>query len=427
MSNRNRAVAVGVVASTAALALAGCSITGVTSSSGGDAATGTVNAIFATDAGYTEDNINSMIASFEKANPKITVKPTFVTYNALHDKEVTAAPTGSYDIVHMDVVWPAEFAKAGIIADVTDRVPKSWSEDMLGGALDSAKYDGKWYGVPWEPSSKLLFFNTALLASVGASPADLDSWQDVLAVAKRIKEAGTVKYPISWSWSQSEALVCDFAQLLGSFGGSFFDSSGKLDINSPQAVQTVEWMKSTIDDGLTDPASLSFVEDDVNKSLAAGRSAIGLNWNSTFSALQDASQSVSAGSIGVLPTPVGPTGSRKSVNGSMALAITESSKVKTAAWKFIEYATSQQVQDAFIGSSPSNWKSSYTDPAVVKTNPALISASGDAYNSMILRPQVANYNSVSQALQVALQSALLGQKTPQTALDDAARDIAGLK
>ncbi|WP_431198302.1 hypothetical protein [Leifsonia xyli] len=38
---------------------------------------------------------------------------------------------------------------------------------------------------------------------------------------------------------------------------------------------------------------------------------------------------------------------------------------------------------------------------------------------MILRPPVPNYNTVSQALQVELQNALLGKKTPQQALDDA--------
>jgi multiple sugar transport system substrate-binding protein len=39
---------------------------------------------------------------------------------------------------------------------------------------------------------------------------------------------------------------------------------------------------------------------------------------------------------------------------------------------------------------------------------------------MILRPQVANYNAASQALQVQIQDALLGKKTPQAALNAAA-------
>ena len=40
--------------------------------------------------------------------------------------------------------------------------------------------------------------------------------------------------------------------------------------------------------------------------------------------------------------------------------------------------------------------------------------------NMILRPQVANYNAASQALQVQIQDALLGKKSPQAALNAAA-------
>jgi multiple sugar transport system substrate-binding protein len=39
---------------------------------------------------------------------------------------------------------------------------------------------------------------------------------------------------------------------------------------------------------------------------------------------------------------------------------------------------------------------------------------------MILRPQVTNYNAASQALQVQIQDALLGKKSPQDALNSAA-------
>jgi multiple sugar transport system substrate-binding protein len=66
-----------------------------------------------------------------------------------------------------------------------------------------------------------------------------------------------------------------------------------------------------------------------------------------------------------------------------------------------------------------NWKSSYTKTDLAASNPEVFAAAGVAYDSMILRPTVANYNSVSQILQVEIQNALLGQKTPQQAMDDA--------
>ncbi len=190
-------------------------------------------------AGYTESDVATMIKQFEAANPKITVKPTFVSYEALHDKIVTSAPAGTYDVVHLDVIWPAEFASKGLITDVTSRFPSSWKTDMLGGALSSAEYQGKYYGVPWGPSTKLFFYNKDMVAKVGATADDLKTWDGVLAVAKKIKDAGLVQYPLAWSWSQAEALICDYAQLLGAFGGSFTDASGKLSVNDGPGVQAM--------------------------------------------------------------------------------------------------------------------------------------------------------------------------------------------
>jgi multiple sugar transport system substrate-binding protein len=42
---------------------------------------------------------------------------------------------------------------------------------------------------------------------------------------------------------------------------------------------------------------------------------------------------------------------------------------------------------------------------------------------MILRPIVPQYNEVSQDLQVEIQRALTGNKTPKQALDDAASSV----
>ena len=408
------------VAAIATLVVSGCSLTGAATSSGAiGGETGTVNALFMKQAGYSEDDVAAMIKSFEKINPKITVNPSFVAYDALHDKIVTSAPAGTYDVVHLDVIWPAEFASKGLITDVTNKFPAGWKTDMLGGALTSAQYQGKYYGVPWGPSTKLFFYNTDMVTQVGATAADLKTWDGVLAVAKKIKDAGIAQYPLSWSWSQAEALVCDYAQLLGAFGGQFNDKNGKLAINKGPGVEALTWMKKTLDEGLTDPASLTFLEDDTSKSMAAGKTAMELNWESTFRDINDPTISKIVGKAAVSPTPAGPTGDHPGVNGSMALAIGARSKNQAAAWKLIEYMTSQPVQEQFVKSSMTDWKSSYTNPAMTESNPEVFRAAGVAYDTMILRPPVANYNTVSQALQVEIQNALLGKKTPQQALDDA--------
>jgi multiple sugar transport system substrate-binding protein len=51
----------------------------------------------------------------------------------------------------------------------------------------------------------------------------------------------------------------------------------------------------------------------------------------------------------------------------------------------------------------------------------VIAAAKIQLNNMILRPQVPSYNEASAALQVEIQNALTGAKSPQQALDDAAQ------
>ncbi|BAS10053.1 trehalose/maltose-binding protein MalE [Arthrobacter sp. Hiyo4] len=267
--------------------------------------TGTVNALFMKQAGYSEDDIAKMVGEFEEKNPDIDVEPTFVSYEALHDKIVTAAPAGTYDVFLTDVIWPAEFASKGIAADLTGRIPENWKKDVLGGALDTAKYEDKYYGVPLFPSTKLFYYNKELVASVGASEKDLQTWDGVLKVAEKIKAKGEVEFPLSWSWSQAEALVCDYAQLLGAFGGQFTGEDGKLAVNSPEGVAALQWMMDSVKSGVSNPSSTTFLEDDVTKSLAQGQTAFALNWESTLRDLDDPSISKVVGKIGVMQTPAG--------------------------------------------------------------------------------------------------------------------------
>ncbi|QPZ39196.1 extracellular solute-binding protein [Paramicrobacterium chengjingii] len=419
--NLRRMTAAIAIATASALALSACSVTGAPSSSGGagDADSGTINALFMKQAGYTEDNVKEMIDDFNEKYPDITVNPTFVAYEALHDKIVTAAPSGTYDVVLMDVIWPAEFAEKGIVTDVTDRFSDKWNDEMLGGALITAEYKDKFYGVPWYPSTKLFYYNKDMVERAGYSEADIETWDGVLEVAQAMKDQGIVDYPLAWSWAQAEALICDYAQLLGAFGGEFTNDDGELIINEEPGVQALTWMKNSIDDGLTNPNSTTFLEDDVNKTMASGQAAFSLNWESTFRDLNDESISDVVGQVGVSATPSGPDGERPGVNGAMALGIASKSKNKDAAWNFITFISSQSEQEKFVTSTLPSWKSSYDDPEITKTNPDVFSAAQVGYADGILRPQVPNYSQVSQIIQVELQNALLGKKSPQQAMDDA--------
>jgi multiple sugar transport system substrate-binding protein len=394
------------------------------SSSGGGGGEVTLNALFMQQAAYSNEDVQGMTDLFTQANPNIKVNPTFVAYEALHDKIVTAAPAGTYDVVLIDVIWPPEFATKNEVVDVTSRFPDSWKTDIFPGALETALYQGKYYGVPWILDTKYFFYNTEMLKAAGFNTAP-GTWDDVFTIAKAMKSQGIAEHPLIWSWAQAEAVICDYAQLLGAYGGTFLDDSGQPAFNSGGGLTALETMVKTIDDGTTNPASTESIETDVVKIVSQGQAAMALNWTFMYSLANDPSQSQVAGKIAVAPTPSGPGGA-PGCNGSMALSITTGSQHQEEAWKYIAFITSQDVQDQYAKLSLPIWTASYDEQAVIDALPAVVPVAKIQLNDMILRPQVPSYNEASAALQLEIQNALTGAKSPQQALDDAAKVWTGL-
>ena len=96
----------------------------------------TLNALFMKQAGYSEDDVLAMTQAFTESTG-IAVNPTIVAYEELAPKIQTAAASGGYDVILGDCIWPAQFAKAGLVLDVTDRVSALDLDDIYQGALDA--------------------------------------------------------------------------------------------------------------------------------------------------------------------------------------------------------------------------------------------------------------------------------------------------
>jgi multiple sugar transport system substrate-binding protein len=287
-----------------------------------------------------------------------------------------------------------------------------------------AQYKGKYYGMPWILDTKYMFANETLLKKGGVTADDVKTLPDLVKSLKAIKAKGGVKYPWMGSWQQAEAVVCDYAQFLGAYGGKFLDDSGKPLFNQDGGVQALQFMKSLLDEGLADPASTSALEADVLKAFAQGRIAMNLNWTFQLAAAKDPKQSkVSGDGVAIMHTPSATTGGpAPGCNGGQPVMITSGCKHVNEAWEFIKFITSAPVQDDFAKDSLPIWSASYSNPKVISAGgKQLVSVAKTQLVDMILRPQVTNYNSASQALQVQIQKALLGKAEPQAALNEAAK------
>lgn len=384
--------------------------------SGSVSAATQINALFMTQAAYSENDIRAMTSDFEKQHPDVKVNLEFVPYEALHDKIVAARGAGGngYDVVLFDAIWPAEFSRYDLLQDVSSRIAADEREKIFPRAMNTVVYQGKTLGMPWILDTKYLYYNKAMLdkAGIKTPPA---SWQQVMDDAKVLKDKGIVKYPLVWSWSQAEALVCDYTTLVSGFGGSFYQN-GKLDFSTPASLKAVTLMKTSLDQGLSNPASREYLEEDVRKAFSNGDAAFALNWTYMYNMANDPKQSKVAGDVGIVPAPGDTPDKPGAVNGSMGLGIAKASQHPEEAWQYIHYLTSQPVQDKYAKLSLPVWKASYQDPAVAKGQESLITAADKSLNVMLSRPETADYSRLSNTLQQQLQSVLQGKATPDVAL-----------
>ncbi|WP_339779637.1 extracellular solute-binding protein [uncultured Thalassospira sp.] len=387
----------------------------------------TLNALFMSQAAYSEDDIRNMTADFKAANPGIDVNVELVPYEALHDKIVLSQSANGYDVVLYDVIWPAEFAQYKLLEDVTDRIDDKTRKAVLSGAWTTVEYDGKYYGMPWIADTKFLFYNKDMLKKAGFDhpPA---TWEELETQAKAIKDKGIVDYPLVWSWSQSEAAICDYTTILSAMGGKFLDADGKPVFNTGGGLKALQYMVGTLNDGVTNPNSREYAEEDVRRVFSSGQAAFALNWGYMYNLANDPKESQVAGHVGIVPAP-GEAGMSKAsaVNGSMGLGIPGKSTHKEEAWKYIKFLTSEKVQNKYARLSLPIWEASYSDPDVIKGQEPFVNAAKTSLAVMAPRPTMAAYQEASAVLQEALQNAMLGTVSPADALDDAAKNIADIQ
>lgn len=392
----------------------------------------TIHVLTMDQAGLKPAQIDQIAREFEAKNPDIKVVMEYVGYDYVHDKIVTgmAANPPAYDAAMIDVIWPDEFIKAGYLLDVTDRVTPDMKAGIFPAAWNGVTRNGKVYGMPWLMDVKYFMYNKEMLEKAGFA-APPKTWEEMIEQAKVIKQKGLAEFPITWSWNQKEGVVCDYTALLFGNGGAFLDATGKPIFNTEKGVQALAWMKQTLDDGLSNPSAISSDEMAVESNFLAGKSAFAVNWLFQYADSNDATKSQIPGQVAFAPMPVYDAGAQagvkgSSVDGSSSFGIMATTPHPDQVWKFLSYLAGKEVQTKYSAEMLPIWQDSFKGDslnqllAAAPSNPVTVPAFLAQFPYANERPTVPYYNEASAALQLAIQEALTGVKTPQQALDEAA-------
>lgn len=383
----------------------------------------TINVLWASSNGADSPRV-AMVKKFtDKTGIKVNIMA--VDYTSLYSKITTSAMSNSTDIdvVEMDTIWAGQFFKGNLAEDLSQVIPKEVQAKFTPSSLSSVTFNGHVMAMPWYSSTKHLYWNKELLDKAGiAQPPK--TWEEFREVSKKLTANGV--YASGWSWKQSEALICDYVSLVYAFGGQFFDNTGKPSFNQGGGVKALEYMVNLLKDKTVDPASLQWSEEDVTRSFAAGKLAMMSAWEGHYPDLNEADKSnvVNKTDVGLMPGQGNVVSS--AVTGSEGLAIMKSSKRKQAALAFLKWAGEREFQlDEFKeeGYYPT-LKDLYKDAELKAADTTqTLGKISEQFNYGHDRPNAPGYVNWSDTLAGELHNALLGQKTPEAALNDAAKKI----
>ena len=113
--------------------------------------------------------LNKVIPAFNKKYPNIIVQSQNIPYNSLLQKLVaTVAGGAGPDVVRTDIIWMPQLAKIGALVP-TDDIVAQRKNDFYPGPLATCAYKGKYYGLPLDTNTRVIFYNKDLLSKAGFS------------------------------------------------------------------------------------------------------------------------------------------------------------------------------------------------------------------------------------------------------------------
>jgi multiple sugar transport system substrate-binding protein len=403
-----RAIAIGLTSSVAGSLLEACG-------GGGGGSSGPTNIVWQTE-NDTSGTYPALVDTYNKTNkdnvhvtwhngPSNTGSLLTIYTNTLR------ARSSSIDVMSIDVVYPAQFASNGWTVDLTSKWPASERANYLPGPLESCTYQGKVTAAPMRTDLQILYYRKDI---VSTPP---NTYDELVGQAK--SHASKAKYGFVWQGSQYEGLVCNFIEVLHSYGGDVLDptNSKKVIVNSPQGVQALTQMVSWV--GTISPLSITtFTEEPCRQAFQNGDALFMFNWPYAYSLGNDPAKSKVAGKFDIHPIPYG-GGSTvgHSAIGGWNMAINAFSKNPDASWSFIKYVLSPEAQKqlAIKGSFTPALKSAYND-AEVKSKQPLFTKLQPILQNALPRPVSPVYPNLSNIIQTHVHQALTKRVSPADAL-----------
>jgi multiple sugar transport system substrate-binding protein len=368
---------------------------------------------------WGKDVVDGLIKDFETQHPNITVKVVdFPNADGATKLQAAAQTPGQFDVFATEEAWLYDLVKLGY-ADELD----SWlaKDQAFAGTLDPLaplKWQDKTramclYLIPYQ-----FAYNVDTFQTKGLKPPT--NWDEFTAVEQALADSANNKYGMSLALQDSGFSVLRYYDFrLAQEGGRLLDDEGNPAFNSPEGVAALNWWKDFYNKKVVVPDALAEKESQQLEYFATGQTASTINGPYILTQARQTDPKIN---VAYAPPWTAKTGGYSWACSAMAMAA--NSPHKDAAWEFIKYLYSDAVAVKMTKQVSLPWATKAglaslegSDNPMLKDIPKF--ANQDPTHNVVL-PVLPQGQKLFDALGLAIQQTLSGQKDAKSALDGAA-------
>lgn len=380
-----------------------------------------VRLVFMGRDGPYERAMRLAISLYKMVKPEVTIEYLGLPWAGLREKITIelVEGRGDFDLVILDDPWAPEFLPAGFLEPLDpwfEKTGRTLNPDFIPTALALGRWpypDGTLYALPIVGNVQLFAYRRDLFEKHGLKHPPM-TWTEVVTAARILAEKEPEIFPVVFRGAKGHDIVVSFLPILFAHGGNIIVDN-KSGVDTPEFLEA---LKIYLELARYAPPDVSvYRAARLRELLLAGKAAMALEvWPAWIPELDDPKVSKVVYQVELVPHP-GQKVKTAPMLGIWLLGIPATSKNKAAAFDFLLFVTSPEIQKvmALHVGNPPTLVSLYKDPELIaryRWYPAQL----EALLAGVPRPRIPVWSRVEDILGGYMHEALLGLRTPEDAV-----------
>ena len=378
--------------------------------------------------GAAADTIEQLTAEYAAANPDVNITAIYAgSYSDAGQKALTAARGGNppqlsvllstqmFTLIDEDVVVPFDDF-------LTDEEKAEWIGGFYPSFMENSQTGGKTYGIPFQRSTPVLYWNKEAFAAAGLNPEVAPAnWDEMVEMGKALTLKDDSGNVTQWGVRiPSAGFPYWLFQGLSTPAGAILANSdgNEVNFNDAKVVEALEYLVAlSAEHGIMQPGSIEWGA--TPKAFFEGETA--MMWTTTGNLTNVRNNAPFDFGVAMLPAKErrgAPTG-----GGNFYLFKDSSDEQKDAAVDFVQWITAPEqaatwsIATGYIAPRPETWETDQMKAYTADFAPALVAR--DQLEFAVAELSTYENGKVTQAFNDALAAAIAGEKTAQEALNEA--------